>query len=69
MNDFKKGEKHPAEDFWIATRDERALRMADMPPMISILPEHVPALLRAARERAKIIPFRRPSGNREHPAR
>ena len=52
--------KHPAEDFWIATREERARSMADMPPMISILPEHVPALLRAARARAcKIIPFHR----------
>ena len=52
--------KHPAEDFLIATREERALRQKDMPPMISILPEHVPALLRAARARAcKIIPFRR----------
>ena len=52
--------KHPAEDFWIAHREEMALRMADMPPMISILPKDVPALLRAARARAcKIIPFRR----------
>ena len=52
--------KHPAEDFLIATRDERALRMADMPPMIYILPSDVPELLRAARARAcKIIPFRR----------
>ena len=52
-------EKHPAEDFLIATMEERALRLADMPPMISILPGDVPALLCAARERRKIIPFRR----------
>lgn len=52
--------KHPAADFWIATREERAAQMENMPPMISILPRDVPALLRAARSRAyKIIPFRR----------
>jgi hypothetical protein len=29
---------HPAEAFLIATREERARRMADMPPMVSVLP-------------------------------
>lgn len=56
---MKTWSKHPAEDFLIATRSERALQLADPPPMISILPEDVPALLRAAGERRKIIPFRR----------
>lgn len=28
--------KHPAEDFLIATREERARSMVDMPPMISV---------------------------------
>jgi hypothetical protein len=42
--------KHPAEDFLIATREERARRQADMPPMISILPDH-----------GKILYFYRPS--------
>ncbi|MBA7533066.1 hypothetical protein ES705_25301 [subsurface metagenome] len=49
--------KHPAEDFLIATREERALQLADMPPMVSILPG------------GKILNFYRPSGNRERPAR
>jgi hypothetical protein len=29
--------KHPAEPFLIATREERAARMADMPPMVSVV--------------------------------
>jgi hypothetical protein len=29
--------KHPAEAFLIATRGERARRMTDMPPMISVV--------------------------------
>ena len=58
--------KHPAADFLLATREEAAERMSDMPPMVSILPLHVSELLRAARKRAesrerrKIIPFAYP---------
>lgn len=33
--------KHPAEDFLIATKDERSMRLADMPPMVSVLPRRL----------------------------
>jgi len=48
--------KHPAEAFLIATREEQATRMADMPPMVSVVPGGAGALLRRGAHR-RIVPL------------
>ncbi|MBA7517368.1 hypothetical protein ES705_09421 [subsurface metagenome] len=56
--------KHPAADFYAATRGERArsmARMDELAPMITVRRSELAALYRAAMiQRCKILPFRRP---------
>jgi len=56
--------KHPAETFLIATKDEWARRLADMPSMVSVVHGGTAALLRR-RNRRRLTAGHSP-GHSEH---